>query len=314
LVWVSLLYAAGEGERPEVVRQNHWLVSSVVLSFAHSLGGDLRSPGGTRRDLQTVQETSLRQSPVKGMKKAILIVLAALAGIAGLFMLTAGFQFAEGVPPDQAGRTIMFYRAAGVLWLVIATVCLRSAFRSTRATTFDKLKSGTPRDRLEAVEDLARLATRRVPGAFEALDRATVDSDDHVRRAAVLAVDNLQRMLGALPLTPISDHGRLRDLTRRLLSSDAYEQRVTASEIRELGDPWLYQAVIQLRIAGRDDAAARARALRALGYLGDSLAIDYLQVALADADQSVQAEAQAALNRIRTGAMPGESVISWVDN
>jgi hypothetical protein len=172
------------------------------------------------------------------MKKSVWIAVAVLAALAGLVMLTGQWQFAS-VPPERAKITVIFFRVVGILWLVIATACLRSAFRQQSALAL--LKSVSPQDRLHAVRRLARLAGRRVPNAFEALDRAAVDVDDDVRHAAMLAIEDLQRTLGALPLTPIRDLNRLRELTRELLSSDVQQQRLAAEQARKLGDPWLYQ-------------------------------------------------------------------------
>jgi HEAT repeat protein len=246
------------------------------------------------------------------MKKAIWIAIAVLAGLAGLIMLTGQWQFASTVPSERAKITVTFLRVAGVLWLVIAAACLRSAFRQQSA--FALLKSVTPEDRLDAVRRLARLAGRRIPNAFEALDRAAVDVDDSVRHAAMLAIEDLQRTLGALPLTPIPDLKRLHELTRELLSSNVQQQRLAAEQARKLGDPWLYQAGIQVRTAVRHaDGDTRARAMRGLGYLLDPLHLDYLQVALGDDDPGVRVEAEAALDRIRSRARPDESAMAWLD-
>jgi HEAT repeat protein len=103
-------------------------------------------------------------------------------------------------------------------------------------------------------------------------------------------------------------------LTRELLSSDVRQQRLAAEQARKLGDPWLYQAGIQVRTAVRHaDGGTRARAMRALGYLSDPLHLDFLQLALGDDDPGVRVEAEAALDRVRGGARPRESVMAWLD-
>jgi HEAT repeat protein len=75
----------------------------------------------------------------------------------------------------------------------------------------------------------------------------------------------------------LPDQGRLEAFKDQLLANDPAQRRATADTLRMLGDPWMYQAAVQIR---RDldasDVEARRRAVLALGDLGDPLSADKL--------------------------------------
>jgi hypothetical protein len=182
-------------------------------------------------------------------------------------------------------------------------------YQNRRQAGLRSLQSPNPSNRRRGVDEAAALARAKVPNAFEALDRASFDSDPDVAEAARYQI----RELGsAARLTPIPDQARLDALKRRLLSTDRREQQLSAIELRRLGDPWLYQAGIQLRVDVREKSLqTRLQAITALGYLGDRMAIEYLQLRLADDDPTIREAAQEALDRIQSGAEPDAPVVVW---
>src|ERR1700687_1437544 len=83
------------------------------------------------------------------------------------------------------------------LWFVYPRLLARA--------TFTLIQSPDPEARLTALPSLAALARRRFPNAFEALDRASEDPHEAVRRTAARLVTQLGEELGRLPLTLIFD-------------------------------------------------------------------------------------------------------------
>jgi HEAT repeat protein len=157
-----------------------------------------------------------------------------------------------------------------------------------------------PRTRLRGVEVLNRLSRRRFPRAFESLDRATEDRDEGVRRAAHAHVNDLGRAMGVLPATPISDQDELDRLKTQLLSSSPAIREEAATQLRSRGDPWLFQAGVQLRADARKGGpGAELAAVRALGCLGDPLHGSYLLLLLGSPDPELTREAVVAAGKTK---------------
>lgn len=161
-----------------------------------------------------------------------------------------------------------------LLWRV-----LRS--RVVASMAFALAKNSDSEIRRAAVNQLGRLAHRRYPNAFEALDRASQDPDESVSRTASRMRNAVAESCGGFPLTPLPDQGRLDAFKSQLLADDPAQRRAAADALRTLGDPWMYQAAVQVR---RDldtsDVEAKRRAVLALGDLGDPLSADKLLFAL----------------------------------
>lgn len=112
---------------------------------------------------------------------------------------------------------------------------------------FFMLRQSDPEARKAGLHQLARLARRRYPNAFEALDRARQDADESVRRAASVLVDIVAESCDGFPLTPVPDQRQLDGFKSQLLGSDPAQRRAAADGLRTLGDPWMYQAAVQIR-------------------------------------------------------------------
>src|SRR2546430_1369147 len=96
------------------------------------------------------------------------------------------------------------------MWLIWTIVALGLVFggwvgfrRLHVRAIFHMMQSSRTKDRVEAVGYVARLALHRRANAFEALDRATADPDEQVRKTAGRWINELGERLGRLPLTPI---------------------------------------------------------------------------------------------------------------
>lgn len=189
--------------------------------------------------------------------------------------------------------------AVVVLLLVAGLLVYRWSIRFVARNSFVLARSRKPEERLQSLEMLAWLACRGIPNTFETLDRATEDPDSRVSATADHLIDQIGRRLGRLPVTQIPDQGELDRLKAQLLNPDDRQQSAAAQKLRDLGDPWLYSAGIQLRIDTRGaDCATQWRVVRALGLLGDPKANGYLRLLLADPDPMVRCEAKKAVERI----------------
>lgn len=189
------------------------------------------------------------------------------------------------------GAVVLLLVAGFALWWFYPAILARVAF--TLVTSHD------PGMRLEGLDPLARLAFRGYPNAFEALDRATEDPDETVRRAALRYVQELGQALGRLPLTETFFQQDLDRLKALLLSDNPTARAQAAEQLRQRGDPWLYQAGIQMRADCRSGTVEqRRRVLVALGLLGDQLAGSYLSGALQDTEPTLRREAAEAAGRI----------------
>jgi hypothetical protein len=187
--------------------------------------------------------------------------------------------------------------AAAVAAVLVAAwfLCPRLLAR----TAFVLVTSAGPEGRLAALPSLANLARRRYPNAFEALDRASEDPDERVRRTAARLVEQLGQELGRLPLTLTFDQAELDRLKTQMLG-DPKARRLAVERVRGLGDPWVYQAGIQLRRDVRGaDVETRRRALVALGEMGDSLSGNYVLFACEDVDPGIRCAAATAAGQVR---------------
>jgi HEAT repeat protein len=189
------------------------------------------------------------------------------------------------------GAVALFLVVGIALWWFYPIILARASFTL--------LTSADPKVRIEAIDPLARLAYRGYPGAFEALDRATEDPDETVRATASRCVRDLGQALGRLPLTEVSSQQELDQLKSLLLGENSTAGTEAAEKLRKRGDPWLYQAGVQIRADERlETVLHRLRVVRALGLLRDRLAASYLLLALSDTDPVIRHEAGVAAGAI----------------
>jgi HEAT repeat protein len=195
----------------------------------------------------------------------------------------------------------MWYLVLAVTVFVLVTTGRAIHAKLLAKTAFWMLNQPDPEARAAAAQQLARLARRRYPNAFEALDRACDDEDPLVRRTASRLRDAVGEACGGFPITPIPDQLALDAYKVKLLSEDSATRAVAAETLRSLGDPWLYQAGVQIRREFDGyDVETRRRAVRALGHLRDPLSsTKLLFILVKESDPQILRAAALAASEVR---------------
>jgi cellulose synthase operon protein C len=154
------------------------------------------------------------------------------------------------------------------------------------------LREALGRGALRPLAALQALADLRAPDSLPTVLEYLSDADTLVRRAAIAAAKAL--------LDPRHPDGRAVEPIARALQ-DARNQRAEQSELLELlgqtGAPRAARTLLPFAASG-DDVPLRARALSALGFLGEAGQVPTLLSALDDDGGSVRLAAGIALGRL----------------